>query len=57
VTWTRQATAKGTIGTLYGITCVTAVDCVAVGSARGGNSTRILSEFWNGTAWTVVNPA
>jgi hypothetical protein len=55
-TWTRQATPRGTIGTLYGVTCVTSADCVAVGSARGGNGTRTLSEFWNGTAWTIVSP-
>jgi hypothetical protein len=56
VTWTQQATPRGTIGTLHGVTCVTTADCVAVGSAQGGNGTHNLSEFWNGTAWTIVNP-
>jgi hypothetical protein len=51
-TWTQQATPRGTIGTLYGVTCVTAADCVAVGNA----GTHDLSGFWNGTAWTIVNP-
>jgi hypothetical protein len=57
-TWTQspaQATASGTTGILFGVTCVTAADCVAVGNAGGHNGTRNLSEFWNGTAWTV-NP-
>lgn len=53
--WIRQATAPGTVGTLFGVTCVTAADCVAVGSQAGG-STRSLAEFWNGTARTKVNP-
>ena len=56
VTWIRQATAKGIIGTLYGVTCVTVADCVAVGSARGGNGTTTLSEIWNGKAWTTGRP-
>jgi hypothetical protein len=63
VTWTQsraQATPSGTTGILYGVTCVTAADCVAVGSATGSDGThsltRSLSEFWNGTAWTIVNP-
>jgi hypothetical protein len=54
-TWTWQPTPRGTLGTLYGVTCVTATDCVAVGSAPSGNASRNLSEFWNGTAWTIVN--
>jgi hypothetical protein len=58
-TWTQspvQATPSGTIGIFYGVTCVTAADCVAVGYVESGNSTHDLSEFWNGTAWTIVNP-
>lgn len=55
-TWTWQPTPGGTRGTLYGVTCRTATDCVAVGSApSGNNASRNLSEFWNGTAWTIVN--
>jgi hypothetical protein len=60
-TWTWLAIPGGTSGTLYGIlygvTCVTAADCLAVGSAQDGNATRNLAEFWNGTAWTISNPA
>jgi hypothetical protein len=55
-TWTSLPTARGARGALYGVTCVTATDCVAVGSApSGSNASRDLSEFWNGTAWTIVN--
>jgi hypothetical protein len=57
VTWTRLATPKGATGTLHGVTCVTADHCIAVGSQRGGNGTTTLSEFWNGTAWTIVSTA
>lgn len=57
VTWTRQSTPSGTMGTLYGVTCLTAADCIAVGSTRGGNGTTTLSESWNGKAWTVVSTA
>jgi len=55
-TWTSLPTPRGTRGALYGVTCVTATDCVAVGSApSGSNASHDLSEFWNGTAWTIVN--
>jgi len=56
-TWTRQATPKGAVGTLRGVTCVTAADCVAVGDAQAGPGTRSLAELWNGTAWTIISPA
>ena len=56
-TWTWLAIPGGTSGILYGVTCVTAADCVAVGRARDGNATRNLAEFWNGTTWTISNPA
>jgi hypothetical protein len=39
---------------LFGVSCVSATDCTAVGqSARAGKS-RKLVESWNGTAWSVV---
>jgi hypothetical protein len=45
--------------TLDGVTCVSAVDCVAVGSRSRTTSpsvfpTRTLAERWNGTAWSVL---
>lgn len=38
---------------LYGLTCASASDCMAVGSAAG----RVLAEAWDGSAWTVVPTA
>jgi hypothetical protein len=55
--WTEQLPPQVTVGgSLSSVTCVTATDCVAVGSAPSGNgASRNLSEFWNGTVWTIVN--
>jgi hypothetical protein len=42
---------------LFNVTCVTASDCWAVGaitSPEGGNPMGILTENWNGAAWSVV---
>ena len=54
-TWTRPAIAGSISGTLFGVTCVTATDCVAVGSAQSGKSTHSLAGFWNGATWTIAN--
>src|SRR5205085_10551419 len=44
---------------LYGVTCVSASDCWAVGDydANDGitNTDQALSEHWDGTSWTVVS--
>jgi hypothetical protein len=40
---------------LHGITCVTSLDCWAVGWRNGPSN--VLAEHWNGTAWTVNSPA
>jgi hypothetical protein len=49
-TWTIEPTPTFT-GTsqLNGVSCITATDCVAVGSQNG----LALAEIWNGAAWAV----
>jgi hypothetical protein len=37
-----------------GVTCTSARDCWAVGSAEHGSRTSPLAEHWDGTAWSVV---
>ena len=56
--WTLVDTARpdGAVATaLNGISCATASSCVAVGSATNGDFDQLtLTEFWNGTAWSIV---
>jgi hypothetical protein len=40
--------------TLYGVSCTSSSDCVAVGNDVDG-STQTLVESWNGTAWSVAS--
>ena len=40
---------------LYGVSCVSASFCVAVGVAADGGSAQTLTEQWNGTGWTMVS--
>ena len=40
--------------TLEGISCVSASDCSAVGSANNGTTEQTLAEQWNGTNWSIV---
>jgi len=44
----------GTTGSfLYGISCLSASDCVAVGDYSKGSATLTLVEGWNGTKWSL----
>jgi hypothetical protein len=57
-TWTAQATfplpAKGTGGSLSGVSCVTASSCTAVGMyATAGGRREPVAEHWNGHAWVL----
>jgi hypothetical protein len=60
-TWTTF-TAPGTAGNdtfLDGLSCVTATDCVAIGSftTDGGFGAAPLADSWNGSRWTqLANP-
>ncbi len=49
-----NANATQTDNALYGMTCVSASDCWAVGSFYNGNNFQSLIERWNGTSWTIV---
>jgi len=40
---------------LYGVSCVSASFCVAVGKAQTGGYDRTLVERWNGAAWKVTS--
>jgi hypothetical protein len=54
--WTIQSTddpAGSTGATLNGVSCMSASDCLAVGSYNDGSTEVTLSEFWNGTSWTL----
>ena len=62
-TWTNLASptnAGGVRRTLYGVTCVSAQSCVAVGSntyvpSNVGVLVSVLIETWDGTTWTEVS--
>jgi hypothetical protein len=41
-------------GNLYGVSCASATNCVAVGSAEGRKRDVTLSERWNGRSWKVL---
>jgi hypothetical protein len=55
--WTVQTTANpsGSLENgLNGISCVSAANCTAVGSAQPGNSPgQLLAEHWDGTTWAL----
>jgi hypothetical protein len=63
VSWSAQATpnpAGATHSVLKGVSCGSAGSCVAVGSSYGSENRATLSEWWNGTSWTLQrarNPA
>ena len=40
---------------LRGVTCVSASECWAVGSARTGSTYQTLIEHWDGTSWAIVS--
>jgi hypothetical protein len=51
-TWAIQSTQdSGSGDSLSGVACISAADCIAVGST--GYGTDPLIESWNGTAWTI----
>jgi hypothetical protein len=39
---------------LAGVSCLSSVDCTAVGNTQIGSTQHTLIEAWNGTAWSVV---
>jgi hypothetical protein len=43
-----------TAGNLYGVSCASATNCVAVGTAQGRNRDVTLSERWNGRSWKLL---
>jgi hypothetical protein len=45
--------AAATAGTLFGVSCASASNCVAVGG-RSGTFPGTLAEKWNGTKWSVI---
>ena len=40
---------------LNGISCISSVECVAVGSYNNGTAGQTLVEAWNGSTWTVAS--
>ena len=46
--------SNGESDQLSGVSCVTAANCVAVGSAGGSGFLTTLVETWNGSAWSVT---
>ena len=60
--WTVTPTTApdgATVSALYGVGCVSATQCVAVGVARVGGIDRPIALRWDGTSWTrtpVPNP-
>src|SRR5579884_2339075 len=40
---------------LYGVSCVSASDCIAVGYYDTGSYDQTLIEEWNGTSWSIVS--
>ena len=58
-TWAPQrvpAPAKGLSDGFEGVSCTSAAHCVADGliGPPSGNSERLLSGLWNGTAWKLA---
>jgi hypothetical protein len=43
------------INTLYGVSCVSASDCWAVGFYANGGAPQTLIERWDGTSWAIVS--
>ena len=56
-TWTRQPVpfpSAGAHGVLYGVSCVSAADCVAVGYfGKSGSGQHLLAEQWDGSTWSA----
>lgn len=42
---------------LYGVTCLSASDCWAVGEYSNGTADQTLVEHWNGASWAIVTSA
>ena len=47
--------ADSTVSDLFGVTCVTAIDCIAVGFFSVNGQTNTLVEHWDGTGWSIVS--
>ena len=47
-------TGHHTSDELFGVSCVLATACTAVGQSAAGGKSRALLESWDGTAWSVV---
>lgn len=50
---TPPVPAGGSDGALYGVSCISASWCLAVGKYKIGSSTLPYSVLWNGSAWTI----
>ena len=57
-TWSTSSlpapSPSGTTVELYGVSCVSASSCVAVGSSSTMTATSPLSETWNGSTWQLA---
>ncbi len=51
--WTVQHGPRAPGGTLVGVSCTSPRACMAVGS-YSGHTSRVLTERWNGSRWTIV---
>jgi len=58
--WTLKSVlpipAKSSGARLWGLSCVSATWCMAVGSYSVGSAQPVLSEIWNGKKWTIHRP-
>jgi len=52
--WQILSSVDGNAGILYGITCVDADHCYAVGADTSADPETNLVESWDGTSWSVV---
>jgi hypothetical protein len=57
--WSLQPTPNpaGTTGSiLFGVSCVSATACTAVGDAQTKTKAELLAESWNRTNWSITDP-
>ena len=56
-TWSVEPTVNpsgSTETSLSGVSCLSATSCMAVGQSRFSGNDELLSEWWNGTSWSIV---
>jgi hypothetical protein len=56
LTSTLPLPAKASSARLWGLSCVSATWCMAVGDYNLGSAQPVLSETWNGKKWTIHRP-